>query len=238
MNPCNITADLLPLYVEGTCSPGSREYVEEHIRTCPQCKALLTSMKQPVELNLPKQDSKKNFRRFSFFLVRRRVLVITLCVLLGLVVGGLIASKPVINYISETLPIPVEDIDAQVYLLSDGALYAELSYTGEKYEVVGSGLTASKDGVYSLKLWHTRLHDLIYEDNGTICGQYIQTEESDYVRHISDKPWADAVKIILTDGNQEIVLWEKGQTPPAADTEDEYFVWKMLESDAVYQKRK
>lgn len=238
MNPCNITADLLPLYVDNTCSPGSREYIEEHIKTCPKCQALLESMKEPIKVELPKQNSKKSFRSFSGSLVRRKVLVITLCVLLGLGVVGLIAFKPVISYLSETLPIPVEDIDAQVYLLSDGALYAELIYTGDEYEVVGSGSTASKDGVYSLKLWHTRLHDLIYEDYGTICSRYIQTEESDYVSHISGQPWADAVKIVLTDGTQEIVLWEKGQTPPAADAEDESMVWQMIENDADYQKRK
>ena len=143
MNPCNITADLLPLYVDNTCSPGSREYIEEHIKTCPKCQALLESMKEPIKVELPKQNSKKSFRSFSGSLVRRKVLVITLCVLLGLGVVGLIAFKPVISYLSETLPIPVEDIDAQVYLLSDGALYAELIYTGDEYEVVGSGSTAS-----------------------------------------------------------------------------------------------
>ena len=30
MNPCKITEDLLPLYVDNTCSDDSREYVENH----------------------------------------------------------------------------------------------------------------------------------------------------------------------------------------------------------------
>jgi len=237
MNPCKITEDLLPLYVEGTCSPGSREYVEEHLKTCPACQALLDSMKEPVKIELPKQDSKKNFRRFSFSLVRRRVLVITLCVLLGLGVIGLIAFKPIIHYISESLPIPVEDIDAQVYRLSDGTLYAELAYTGDEHIVSGSGSTASTDGVYTLHLDHTRLHDLISENDGTKYGRYIPTEDSDYVDTIAGRPCRDAVRIILTDGKQQIVLWEKGQTVPPADEDMEYQFKQTIENSGNYQKR-
>lgn len=34
---CEIIQDLLPLYDEDLCSPQSREAVEEHLKTCPQC---------------------------------------------------------------------------------------------------------------------------------------------------------------------------------------------------------
>lgn len=237
MNPCKITEDLLPLYVDNTCSPGSREYVKEHVKTCPACKALLESMKQPVEIELPRENAKKSFRRFSNFLVRRRVLTITLCVLLGLSAIGLIALNPIISYISETLPIPIEDIDAQVYRLSDGTLYAELVYTGDEHTVAGSGSTASTDGVYTLRLDHTRLHDLILENDDTKYGRYIPTEDSDYVDTIAGKPCRDAVRIVLTDGEQEIVLWEKGQDVPAADEDMEYQFIQTVNNSGFYQKR-
>ena len=36
---CRIADDLLPLYVDGVCSPDSRALLEEHLRTCPACRA-------------------------------------------------------------------------------------------------------------------------------------------------------------------------------------------------------
>ena len=33
-NKCDIVQDLLPLYVDGCCTQGSRELVEEHLKEC------------------------------------------------------------------------------------------------------------------------------------------------------------------------------------------------------------
>ncbi len=38
MRECNIVKDLLPLYVEELCSEDSKEYVEEHMKSCQECK--------------------------------------------------------------------------------------------------------------------------------------------------------------------------------------------------------
>lgn len=36
--PCEVIQDLLPLYCDGVCSGKSREMVEDHLRTCENCK--------------------------------------------------------------------------------------------------------------------------------------------------------------------------------------------------------
>jgi hypothetical protein len=36
--PCEVIRDLLPLYIDGCCSEGSRRMVEEHLDECPTCK--------------------------------------------------------------------------------------------------------------------------------------------------------------------------------------------------------
>ena len=36
---CDIVRDLLPLYQEGMLSPDSVEFVEGHLKTCPDCRA-------------------------------------------------------------------------------------------------------------------------------------------------------------------------------------------------------
>ena len=37
---CEVIRDLLPLYADGVASQESRALVEEHIRTCDECRAL------------------------------------------------------------------------------------------------------------------------------------------------------------------------------------------------------
>ena len=39
MRECGIIRDLLPLYQEGMLSPDSVEFVEGHLKTCPDCRA-------------------------------------------------------------------------------------------------------------------------------------------------------------------------------------------------------
>ena len=39
MRECGIVRDLLPLYQEGMLSPDSKEFLEEHLKTCPDCRA-------------------------------------------------------------------------------------------------------------------------------------------------------------------------------------------------------
>ena len=38
---CGIIQDLLALYHDGVCSPESRAAVEEHLQSCPECRAVL-----------------------------------------------------------------------------------------------------------------------------------------------------------------------------------------------------
>lgn len=43
-NICEIVQDLLPLYVDGCCTQGSRELVEEHLKECSACKQVFGEM--------------------------------------------------------------------------------------------------------------------------------------------------------------------------------------------------
>ena len=44
-NLCDVVRDLLPLYVDGACSEGSRRTVEEHIAACPECAGMLEKLR-------------------------------------------------------------------------------------------------------------------------------------------------------------------------------------------------
>ena len=42
---CEIVRDLLPLYADDVCSPTSREIIDEHLRTCPDCAGYLKEIR-------------------------------------------------------------------------------------------------------------------------------------------------------------------------------------------------
>lgn len=89
---CKVMQDLLPLYVEGSCSEGSCSLVEEHTAQCEECRALLRAMRLPLEVEpLPEtgkissQNALKKVRRRSWGSVLAVALAVALVV--GLAIG-------------------------------------------------------------------------------------------------------------------------------------------------------
>lgn len=50
---CKIIEDLLPIYHDGICSEESAAMVEEHLKECPKCTEILTSLNGEFELEKP-----------------------------------------------------------------------------------------------------------------------------------------------------------------------------------------
>lgn len=46
--PCGVIQDLLPLYVDGCCSESSRQAVDRHLDTCPDCRTALHEISCPL----------------------------------------------------------------------------------------------------------------------------------------------------------------------------------------------
>lgn len=84
---CNITRDLLPLYIEELCSEDSREYVEEHLKQCSECMSsyeylkytdLCVSATEKREINGFKKLEKNIFGKiyFNYFLFLVAIVII------------------------------------------------------------------------------------------------------------------------------------------------------------------
>lgn len=43
---CPVVRDLLPLYMNNSCSEESVNLIEEHLKNCPDCRAVLEDMKE------------------------------------------------------------------------------------------------------------------------------------------------------------------------------------------------
>ncbi len=46
---CEVIRDLMPLYADDLISTGGKTLVDQHIRTCPECRSLLDTMCSPIE---------------------------------------------------------------------------------------------------------------------------------------------------------------------------------------------
>ncbi|USK84026.1 zf-HC2 domain-containing protein [Peribacillus asahii] len=104
-NKCNIVRDLLPSYIDNLCSKDSIVFIEEHINSCTECREVLESMKNDVDLNdeideVYKVEVKRPFQKVSRFFNGQKKLAnyLLLATLLSLVMGVIFLFHSVIKY--------------------------------------------------------------------------------------------------------------------------------------------
>lgn len=90
-NECSIVRDLLPLYAEKLVSENTSEFVKEHLRSCPACRAELEQLREPVQVHAapqPDMDAAP-LKRLKKALLRKKVQTIlcTAAVLLALMLS-------------------------------------------------------------------------------------------------------------------------------------------------------
>ena len=129
---CAVAQDIMPLLLDEVCSPESRGFVEEHVRTCESCRAVLTHM-QAEERQTPSPEAKaknraqwQGLRRYCKRLTSRGFL-------LGLAATVLLAALAAFGvqklWLEEETPIPAQEYDLTLARTEDGWV-AELFSTG------------------------------------------------------------------------------------------------------------
>ena len=85
MNNCEIIKDLLPLYQDKVVSTSSIEMIEEHLKTCEDCKAELAKMQGEVKVSFNSANKAEvgAFRLFKIKILRKNVLVACTSVVLA-----------------------------------------------------------------------------------------------------------------------------------------------------------
>lgn len=71
MIKCDVIQDLLPLYIDNVASEGSRLEVDEHIKTCSNCREVLSKMQaggNPIRLSVEKAEIE------AFKIMKRKLL--------------------------------------------------------------------------------------------------------------------------------------------------------------------
>lgn len=88
---CELVKDLLPSYVDGLTSDETNEFIESHVKECPECKALLNDMKR--ETVAAETVKSKKFVKFAKkYKKKLRILKFIIFVFLSLIVIHLIRN--------------------------------------------------------------------------------------------------------------------------------------------------
>lgn len=91
---CDIVQDLLPLYEDEVCSPGSRAAVEAHLQTCESCREYRESVKKMPEVDTvsdgpeEKKRAKRLFHRLQLRWVLSAIAILLVCMLVNNQITG------------------------------------------------------------------------------------------------------------------------------------------------------
>ncbi len=84
---CKIVQDLLPNYIEGLANEATKDFFEEHLNKCNECKQIFENMQEDLKVNIIDKD-KKAVKYFKKYRNKLRFLWIILLVILVIFVGN------------------------------------------------------------------------------------------------------------------------------------------------------
>lgn len=167
MNPitCGMTADLLPLYLDGCCSADSSAALEAHMDACPACRAQYAQLRRdltPAAAAAEDPGTDGIARALARKMRRRKRCLRALCAVLGVLLAVLLAVLLV--FIGKTFVILGQPGGAVSAALPAGATdlaAREVSGTAEEVgeHVFATGtarLVVSADAPVTVRLWQVR----------------------------------------------------------------------------------
>lgn len=136
---CEVTKDLIPLYIDQVCSEHSKKLVEQHIEDCDECRSILTLIKeelghQTIQPLTDEKNDSKIIKGLAHAWKKTKIKSWLKGVLATIISFGLL----IFSYIGLTqwyiIPVTVDDIDSiNVYQLSDGSIAYRLNEKGGYY---------------------------------------------------------------------------------------------------------
>ncbi len=122
---CGVVRDLLPSYVEGLLGEESRQAVDRHLETCPECTARRDAMSAPAEARTPEAAKEVDYLKQVKRANRKRVIISVLAT-----AAGLLAALALKVFVIGTPLQPQSVMVAMAEVHDDGTLYLSLSSTG------------------------------------------------------------------------------------------------------------
>lgn len=154
---CDVIEDLLPLYAEGLTSDDTNFLVEEHLKTCTDCKKQLEAIQYPKEM--PINTDIDPFKKVEKKLFHKRVQIITLTIVLVLAIViitmAYLTSPEYLPYSNETLSIKDDE---------DGKIIINFDDNVAGYDIESHKLENNRGYVYHITTWNNIWNQYIFKN--------------------------------------------------------------------------
>lgn len=145
-NNCSIIRDILPLYIENIISKDTKQFVEEHLSHCEECKSYFEVLQEdiPFEKNCLENDTGiEVIKMVESNISKKRWLTGIISAVVSAIIVILIFA-----YLTTPEYTPYSEID-DIISIKDNNGFVTLSFTGE-YE-----LYEIEDGIYNINIYNT-----------------------------------------------------------------------------------
>lgn len=220
----DIVQDLLPLYHDGVCSDKSRAAVEEHLKTCEDCRAALTAMDAPLpEVEKAADDAAVAVKKISGEWKRgkRRAHII------GVIVAVVVCAATAVGIWTLTtwtcIPMDGGDYTLDVYRLRSGGVGVHWDFREGRETWYALTFREEADGLhYYLERPILRVELFDFDSNYNRGGDAMFESWSD------DAMETEAIYFGL--GEDAVLLWKEGEEvdlPAATAAQEE--MWAIAE---------
>ncbi len=219
---CKIVQDLLPSYIDNLNAKETKDYVDEHLEKCQECKKMLEEMKKDFNLNIPKKDNReiKYIKKYN-----KKINILKLIILLAMLIFIIITTRKVI--IISSLSKNAEDIIntenyhtiTYSYYLEDYSK-TEVFSLGDKKKIILTQV--SNNRVNTITIFAEKSESANKENNKYIANIYRESKNS---KGEKDEKSEKVVKL-----NEEIELFVNPQNVTKTENCLQLFIYSMISS--------
>ena len=162
---CKISEDLLPLYLDDSCSEDSRAALEEHLKECPSCQAKLTRMQKDISDNIRAEKSAPELAAYARKVRRHRIRIAVSAVFITIIASAVLAlGYLVIQDMYNQMSPYIHEVEAGTYNLTAGGLETSAEEIGHyvfytNYKQIEVKVRKSDSGQGTVMLWDTANED-------------------------------------------------------------------------------
>ena len=165
-NECNIVRDILPLYLEDMVSEDTANFIKEHLKDCPECRAELKNLQEPVEIQFKPDINAAPLKRLKKTLLMKKIqnILCTEAILLALMLSviSLLTAPEYFEYTPDLVTVAETEV---------GEVTLSFSNKVTNYMIQQIDDPDERNTVYHLEAW-TSAWDKMFNNPGALDGTF------------------------------------------------------------------
>ena len=229
---CGIVRDLMPLVIDDAAGSESREYVENHLAGCEECRKICQKMNAeiPGKTEREKGDEQKAFSAAAGKLKKKRRFRTLKHVLLGILIASILFGAGLFGYGKlAQLREPVYYGFYKVYLseLDNSKVVFTIDYRGSYDDLCTMVEEVSETDPQT---GEKKLIMYVYLEKYRIPRKMEDPEQNQYFQVLTAENMAEYSEIRLGVPEEYQTIWVQGQQiAKASEQMNEYFFWSDID---------